>query len=316
MGTPRAGHAPPPLSAYVALAVGVASVSTGAIFVRYAQQEAPSLTIAAYRMLIALVVVLLPTCLWHRPALLSLGRRDLLLAATSGLFLAVHFGTWIYSLELTSVALSVVLVNTAPLWVGLLTPLVTRERLAWGTIAGVALSVIGAGAIGWGLGHSAHSTSHLRGAALATIGAVGLAVYLLIGRNLRRRHPLGVYVTVCYAASAGYLWLAVLVTGQRVTGFSLPVWLGIIALALVSQILGHTTNNWALRFFTASMIAVALLGEPVCSTVLAYFLFGETLTVVQWLGAALILCGIYLAARAEREGPIEAEPEPKQGSTR
>ena len=290
----------PTRHAYIALAVGVLSVSTGAIFVRYAQQEAASLTIAAYRMGIAFVVVLIPTLINHRRELQSLTYRDVGLAATSGLFLAVHFATWVYSLEMTSVAISVVMVNTAPLWVGLLTPLMTRERLSPATILGIAMSVIGAMAIGWGLESDGDSSNDLLGGMLATIGAVGLAVYLLIGRNLRRRHSLGVYVTVCYGAAAGYLCLAAIGTGQQVAGFSPPIWLYLIGLALVSQILGHTTNNWALRFFSASMIAVALLGEPICSTLLAYFLFDETLTAVQVGGAALILVGIYLAARAER----------------
>jgi drug/metabolite transporter (DMT)-like permease len=111
---------------------------------------------------------------------------------------------------------------------------------------------------------------------------------------------LGVYVTVCYGTAAGYLCLAAISTGQPMVGFSTSTWWYLIALALVSQILGHTTNNWALRFFSASMIAVALMGEPICSTLLAYFLFDETLTVIQVGGAMLILVGIYLAASAER----------------
>lgn len=299
MSTPADYHETPTIRAYAALVVGVAAVSSGAIFVRYAQQEAPSLTIAAYRMGIAFVVVLIPTWFRHRRELKSLTRRDLALAATSGLFLALHFATWIYSLEFTSVAISVVMVNTAPLWVGLLTPLLTRERLAPATILGIAMSVIGAATIGWGLQSDGGSTNDLLGAVLATVGAVGLAVYLLIGRNLRRRHSLGVYVTVCYGAAAAYLAIAAIGTGQQIAGFSPSIWLYLIGLALVSQILGHTTNNWALRFFSASMIAVALLGEPVCSTLAAYFLFQETLTAVQIGGAALILIGIYFAARAE-----------------
>jgi drug/metabolite transporter (DMT)-like permease len=299
MSTPADHHQKPTLLACVALAVGVLAVSTGAIFVRYAQQEAPSLTIAAYRMGIAFVVVLIPTWIKHRRELQTLVRRDLTLAATSGLFLAVHFATWIYSLEFTSVAISVVMVNTAPLWVGLLTPLLTRERLAPATILGITMSVIGAAAIGWGLEGDGGSASDLLGGALATVGAVGLAVYLLIGRNLRRRHSLGVYVTVCYGAAAGCLALAAIGTGQQLAGFSPSIWSYIIGLALVSQILGHTTNNWALRLFSASMVAVALLGEPICSTLLAYVLFHETLTAMQIGGAALILFGIYLAARTE-----------------
>jgi len=293
-------HGKPGLHAYIALTVGALAVSTGAILVRYAQQEAASLTIAAYRMGIAFVAVLIPTLIKHRPELRALTYRDLALAATSGLFLAVHFATWVYSLELTSVAISVVMVNTAPLWVGLLTPFMTRERLAPATILGIGISVIGAVAIGAGLQGDGNSSNDLLGAVLAAIGAVGLAVYLLIGRNFRRRHSLGVYVTVCYGAAAGYLSLAAIATGQQVVGFSTSIWLYLIALALVSQILGHTTYNWALRFFSASMIALALLAEPICSTLLARVLFNERLTAIQIAGAALILVGIYLAAKVER----------------
>ncbi|MFO7903788.1 MAG: DMT family transporter [Planctomycetota bacterium] len=295
-------RAKPPLRAYFALMVGVLSVSSGAILVRYAQQEAASLPIAAYRMGIAFLVVLVPTCVKQGGELGSLTYRDVGLGLTSGLFLAIHFATWIYSLEMTSVAISVVMVNTAPLWVGLLTPVVTRDRLARSTMFGIALSVMGAAAIGWGLERSGTSSNDLLGGILATVGAVGLAVYLLIGRNLRRRHSLGVYVTVCYGAAAGYLCLAAIATNQRMIGFSVPTWLYLLGLALVSQILGHTTNNWALRFFSASMIAVALLGEPILSTLLAFFLFNESLTAIQLTGAALILLGIHYAARAEQRG--------------
>lgn len=298
--TPADPQGKPAFHAYITLTVGALAVSTGAILVRYAQQEAASLTIAAYRMGIAFVAVLIPTLIKHRPELQALTYGDLALAATSGLFLAIHFATWVYSLELTSVAISVVMVNTAPLWVGLLTPLMTRERLAPATILGIGISVIGAVAIGWGLEGDGDSSNDLLGGVLATIGAVGLAVYLLIGRNFRCRHSLGVYVTVCYGAAAGFLSVAAIGTGQQVVGFSTSIWWYLIGLALVSQILGHTTYNWALRFFSASMIAIALLAEPICSTLLAHVLFNETLTAVQVAGAALILVGIYLAARVER----------------
>ena len=293
-------HGKPPIYAFIALSCGVLAVSCGAIFVRFAQKEAPSLSIAAYRMGIAFVVVLIPTLIKHRRELRSLNYRDFGLAATSGFFLALHFATWVYSLEFTSVAISVVMVNTSPLWVGLLTPLLTRERLVSATMIGIAVSVIGASAIGWGLDSDGDSSGNLIGGGLATVGAGGLAVYLLIGRELRRRHSLGVYVTVCYGTAALYLSVAALFTGQQITGFTPSTWWFLIGLALVSQILGHTTHNWALRFFSASMVAVVLLGEPIFSTLFAYLLFHESLSPIQLGGAALILIGIYIAARAEK----------------
>jgi len=132
------------------------------------------------------------------------------------------------------------------------------------------------------------------------IGALGLAVYLLIGRTLLRRNSISVYVTICYGAAAGFLGLGAISSGQQLVGFTTPTWWCLIALALVSQFLGHTSNNWALQFLSAALVAIALMGEPVCSALLAYALFGETLTVMQLCGAAFVLTGIYLAARAER----------------
>jgi drug/metabolite transporter (DMT)-like permease len=284
----------------LALAVGVLAVSTGALFVRFAQAEATSLTIAAYRLGIALLVVLIPTSIRHRHELQSLTPRDLALAVASGLFLALHFAAWISSLALTSVAVSVVLVNTAGLWVGMLTMLLTRERLARGTMLGIALSVLGAAAIGYGLDRTVKSTDHLMGGCLAVLGAVAMAVYLMIGRDLQRRHAVAVYVTVCYGAAAGFLWLAALATRQPMSGFSWKVWGAILGLALVSQVIGHTANNWALRFVSPAMVAVALVGEPIGSTLLAYFLLQEAVTPLQVAGGVLILIGIALAARGER----------------
>ena len=294
-------HARATPGVYAALAAGVLAVSMGAILVRYAQQEAPSLTIAAYRTGIAFVVVLIPTALFRREDLSTLRIRDAVLAATSGFFLAVHFAAWIASLEMTSVAISVVLVNTAPLWVAVLAPTLARESLSRTTVLSIAISVTGAAAIGWGFDRRTESDSDLLGGALAILGAAGLAGYLLIGRNLRRRHGLGVYVTICYGAAAAYLWIAVLLSGVPFVGFSTATWGYLVGLALISQVIGHTTTNWALRFFAASMIAVVLLAEPVCSSLMAYILFGETLTVPQLVGAGLILIGIYLAARAHNE---------------
>jgi len=291
----------PTVAPHLVLGIGVLSVSTGAVLVRYAQEDASSRVIAAYRMGIAFVMVLIPTLANHRRALLSLSRRDLLLATVSGFVLAVHFATWISSLAFTSVANSVVLVNTIPLWVGLLTPLIARERLARATIVSIVLSVAGAVIIGLGLERSSQTTQHLLGGSLAVTGAVGAALYILIGRNLRRRHSLLVYVTVCYGSAAAFLWLGVLASGQPISGFSGRTWLCLFALALVSQILGHTSYNWALRYFSASMIAIALLSEPILSTLFAFLLFQESLTALQAAGALLILVGIYGAAREEKK---------------
>jgi drug/metabolite transporter (DMT)-like permease len=285
----------PPFNPYLALVSGVFAVSTGAIFARLA--DAPALVIAAYRLGLA-TLVLAPIVWWKaREELRQLTRKDLRLAVLSGFFLALHFATWISSLDFTSVANSVVLVNTNPLWVGLLTPLITRERIAPIAVLSILISVIGGVIIG--VGDFATGGSALLGDGLALAGSMCAAVYLLIGRNLRRKLSLLPYIMVCYGSAAAILWILVIVSRLPISGFSSGTYAAFWGMALVSQLIGHTSYNWALKWFSASLIAVSLLGEPIGSTILAYFLFGEGLTWSKFLGGMFILSGIYLAVSSE-----------------
>jgi drug/metabolite transporter (DMT)-like permease len=285
----------PPFPPTLALLSGVLAISTGAIFARLA--EAPALVIAAYRVGLA-AVILAPYACWRaRDELCSLRRRDYQLAILAGFFLALHFAAWISSLEYTSVATSVVLVNTNPLWVGLLTPLISYDRLRWQTRLGIGISVVGGIIIGgedFTLGGQA-----LWGDVLALLGSICAALYLLLGRTLRRRLSLLAYVLVCYGSAAFVLWTVVLVLRLPVTGFNERTYTMFLAMALVPQIIGHSSYNWALKWFSASLIAVSLLGEPIGSTLLAYLLLGEGLTWPRAVGGTLILTAIYLTARGE-----------------
>ena len=232
-----------------------------------------------------------------REELLSLSLRDIGLASLSGLFLALHFSTWISSLNYTSVANSVVLVNTNPLWVGLLTPLVTKERMKTGTVVGILLSVCGGVIIG--AGDFATGGKALYGDALALAGSLCAAGYLLLGRSLRRRLSLLAYISVCYTGADVSLWTLVLGLNLPISGFSGHTYASFAAMALISQLIGHSSYNWALKWFSPSLIAVSLLGEPVISTLLAYILFGESLTVSKTIGGITILAAIYVTSTSE-----------------
>lgn len=294
----------PAFNPYFALVSGVLAVSTGAIFARLA--DAPPLVIAAYRLGLA-TLLLAPLAWWKaREELVRLTRRDLKLAAVSGFFLALHFAVWITSLEYTSVANSVVLVNTNPLWVGILTPLIVKDRIKKGTLIGILLSVIGGFIIGYGdfvIGGQA-----LWGDFLALLGSMCAAIYLLLGRNLRPKLSLLSYVLVCYGSAAVITWMMVLVLGLQITGFSSETVAAFWGMAIVAQLIGHTSYNWALKWFSASLIAISLLGEPIGSTLLAYIIFDEGITWSKALGSALILSAIYLAATSERRVHPEKNP--------
>ena len=287
---------------YLVLAAGVLVVSTASILIRLAQAEGvPSLTIAAVRLgLAALVLVPLAALRSHRE-LSALSRRDVLLAMGSGALLAVHFWSWIASLEYTSVASSTVLVTTNPLWVGLASLVLLRERLQALALVGIGLSLVGT--LLTFAAETTIATASPRpalGNSLALVGAVSASGYLLIGRALRGRVGLLAYVALAYGVAAALLWIGVAVMRSPVTGYSSAAWLCLAALALGPQLLGHTSFNWALRHLSATFVALAILGEPVGSAILAWLLFGERFVPLQLAGFALLLIGIALGARGER----------------
>jgi len=277
------------------LFIGVTAISTGAIFARMA--DAPALVVAAYRVGLATLMLAPVALVRSRHELLRLSARDFGLAVLSGFFLAMHFAAWISSLDFTSVANSVVLVNTNPIWVGLLTPFLTRKSIHRSTRIGIGISVCGGIVIG--VGDFTVGRGALFGDALALAGSMAMALYILLGRNLRRKLSLTTYVLVCYGSAAVILWGWVLAAELPVRGFDTTTWACFWGLAVVSQVIGHTSFNWALRWLSAGVIAVALLGEPVGATILAYVILGEGLTWSKVVGGMLILSAIYITAAGE-----------------
>lgn len=281
-----------------ALLGAIVAVSTASLFVRFAQDGAPSLAIAAGRLAIATLVLAPFALARHRAALRALTARDTALSAAAGVLLALHFATWIASLERTSVVSSVVLVTTSPLWVALLAPALLRERLSGATLAGIGVAMAGALVIGAADARGGGSRPHaLGGDLLALAGAWAMAGYLLVGRRLRAKLDLVPYTFVVYGAAALLLVAAALAAGQRPAHVTPASWGWIALLALVPQLLGHSTFNWALRHLPAALVSVALLGEPVGSALLAWGFLRETPTVAVAAGGALILAGLLLASR-------------------
>ena len=289
-------HDTPRFSPLAVLIIGIIGVSTGSIFARLA--DAPALVTAAYRMGLA-ALILIPLAAWKvGDELRNLSVHDIKLAMLSGFFLALHFAAWISSLDYTAIANSVVLVNTIPLWVGLFTPLIAKDRIKGSTIISIIVSVVGAAIIGFG--DFATAGKALWGDMLAVCGAVCAAIYLLFGRNLRRKLSLLAYVAICYGSAAIILWLVVLFLNLPVTGYSTQTVAAFWAMAFVSQLIGHSSYNWSLKWFSTSFVAVSLLGEPIGSTLLAYIIFDEGLTWLKLIGGLFILSAIYIAASGEK----------------
>jgi len=286
-----APHAP----TYVILACGILAISTGAIFARLA--DAPALVTAAYRVGLASLILVPLACIKGWDELRHLTLKDLGGVTLSGFFLALHFATWISSLKYTSIANSVVLVNMSPLWVGLLAPLVLKEKVRRATMVGILLSVTGCLIIG--SSDLVAGSQTIWGDFLAVIGGLCLAGYLMAGKQVRSRLSLLSYVAMCYGSAAFVLWLLVLAMGLQIYGFTYQTQAAFWGMAIVSQVIGHSCYNWALRYCSTSLVALSLLGEPVVSTLLAFILFNEGLTLLKFCGGFMILVGIYLAARLE-----------------
>lgn len=279
---------------------------------RFAQQYAPSLVIAAWRLIIATIVLAPIAIIRYRSELLSLRRKELLLALLSGIFLALHFDAWITSLEYTSVASSVVLVSTTPLWVALLAPLTIKEPITRLILGGMLLALFGGIIVGLSevcsIGQSGiicpsvgefFKGEAFFGDILAVAGAVMAALYVIIGRRLRTGMSLIGYIFVVYGMAAVVLTLIMLIAGYSPFGYPVEAYKWMILLGLIPQLLGHSSFNWALGYLSAAYVSITLLGEPIGSTILAYFLLNETPSGLEIFGAILILSGIYIASQSE-----------------
>lgn len=292
----------PPTHARVlaVLAAGVLVMSTASILIRWLQTAGvPSLSIAAWRLALAALILAPLVLARHRAELARLGKREWLLAGAAGAFLAAHFAAWILSLEYTSVASSVALVTTNPIWIGIASWLLFRERLGRLMLVAIGLAIAGSAVVFLADGGepAAGGSAPVLGNTLAVVGSLTICGYLLIGRGLRRSISLVPYVGVVYAAAAICLVVLALASGAPLGGFARESWLMLAALAVGPQLLGHSSFNWALKYLSATLIALAILGEPVGSTVLAWWLLGEPVGAVKLGGMALLLVGIYLAAR-------------------
>jgi drug/metabolite transporter (DMT)-like permease len=276
---------------YLLLPIGIIAISTASIFIKLC--DAPVLIIATYRMVLASLALMPFAC--HEKTWRGWERSDLGWLFLSGLFLSFHFAFWIASLKYTSVASSVVLVTTHPIFVGLGGWLFLKERLGLNLIFGIALCVLGSGLIGYG--DMSLSKEALMGDGLALLGAITASGYLLVGRKMRKDRDLLSYIFPVYSTAGLTLILLALIFQKPFFGYSSSTYLFLFLLALVPQLMGHTTFNWALKYLPASLVAITILGEPIGSTLLAYLILGEGLTVWKVLGGILILTGFLIALR-------------------
>lgn len=296
----------------IALVIATMAVSTSSIFIRFAQGDgAPSLVIAALRLTFATLLIAPVALTRHLDEIKRFTRTELLLGIFSGIFLAAHFATWITSLEYTSVASSVVFVGTGPMWVALLSPLLLKEHITKITVIGLMVAVIGGTVIALGdacawsnglvcpaLGDILQGRA-MWGNLLALMGAWAVTGYLIIGRKLRTGISLVPYIFLVYGMGAVALIIIMFVSGNTPLGYMPTTYGWIFLLAAIPQLIGHSTYNWALKYLNAALVSVTVLGEPIGSATLAFFLLDETPSLMTLVGGVLILAGIFLSSRSK-----------------
>ncbi|MBC8098334.1 MAG: DMT family transporter [Armatimonadetes bacterium] len=298
----------PPLRAYGVLLLGIASVTGAAIFIRLALGEGvPALVIAAARLVLATLMLTPFTLRRHLPVLRALRLRDWLLLGVSGVFLAMHFSAWVSSLQYATVLVSGVLVTTTPIWVGILEVLVLKAKLSRAIVIGLGIALAGsiiialpvsiqASAVPVSVEIAATVPSQgdlaLLGGGLALLGALTVAVYLIIGRKYRATMPLLPYIWVVYGTAALVMLGVVAVSGLAVTGYSAEGYWWLLMLAVFPQLIGHSSFNYALAYLPATYISLSTQIEPILGAVLAYALFAELPGWSQMLGSAVVLVGV------------------------
>lgn len=287
----------PVLNPGLVLLVSVLAISTAAPLIRFT--DAPALVVSFWRLAISTGLIAgVLTIRGEWGAFASVSVAQWVTGSLAGVFLAGHFVAWVASLSLTTVAASVALVATQPVWVALFASVALHERPNRRQWLGIGVAVLGAAWIGWG--DAGSGSESLRGDLLALLGAGLVAAYYVIGRGLRQRIDIWPYVGLVYGVATLTLLVAIAATGFSVIGrVGGKDWLVFALLAAGPMMIGHTGQNWALRYLPAYAVNLSLLGEPIGATLIAWLLpwIGEVPPSSALVGGCLILCGIALGMR-------------------
>lgn len=284
----------------IMIVIGILGISLSSIFVKYS--AAPSAVTAAYR-LVWTVLLMSPVVFGKRDVRSELGSvswKTVLLSVLSGVFLAVHFVLWFESLRHTSVASSTTIVCTEVIWVALGFCLFLKGKLSVKAVATIGFTFLGSMLIAFA--DSASGGAHLYGDILSLLAAIAVAAYTLIGREVRKTVSTTVYTYIVYVSCAAVLLITCFAQGQNLTGYGISAVIVGLLLAVFSTILGHSIFSWCLKYFSPSFVSASKLLEPVVAAVLAGFLFGEIPALLQLLGGAMILGGVYYYSILERKG--------------
>lgn len=276
-------------SKYLVLA-GTFFTSLSSIIIRFS--EAPSLVISAYRMLFTSLMLLIPVMMNSKSEFKNISKKEYFLCTISGIFLALHFATWISSIKMTTIANSTILVSCSPLFVALANYFITKEKLNGKMVFGISMSLVGTIIIA--LGSSGDSASNLMlGNSLAFLGAIFVAGYLVIGGIVRKNMSAVTYVFIVYSVSTFVLFFMCIASNTPIYPYAPREFLLFIALAFFCSILGHTVYNYMVKYVSSTLISVSTLSEPIFASILAMLIFREIPSIYTLTGGIIIITGIF-----------------------
>jgi len=284
------------------LFISIVSVSSSAILIRSVSESISPLTIAFYRLLFT-VLLLIPLFIIfkkYREELLKIDKKTYLIMLSIGVILSFHFAFWITSLDYTTVASSVILVTAHPVIVAPVAYFLLKEKLSVLNIFGIVFSLSGVFILVYGnYGFGVESYNTFLGNIYAILGGIFAGLYILGGRKIRKTVSVIPYAFVVYLVSTVIIFFMCILSESKLNGISIRDYELFILMAFIAGILGHTMYNWSLKYIKASLASVALLGEPLGSTILAFLTpwINEIPTEYTFIGGIIILSGIYLTSR-------------------
>jgi drug/metabolite transporter (DMT)-like permease len=278
---------------------GVLAASVSAILVRYATDAEP-FAISFWRC-VGGAGILLP---FATKGLRRMEPRQFKVPILAGVFLAAHFLTWLTSLELTSIASSVLLVTTTPVWTALIARFVFKESFRKAVWIGILVALAGTAIVSGGGGWSGSS---IKGDVLALLGGITVGGYAIGGEIARRELGILEYAVVTYAAAGILVFFICVAANVPLWGYDAQTWWAIVGLIVGPQLLGHTVINFVLGDLDATTVSVAIMAEPIIATGLAFLIFDEAPSLLVYPGGLAILFGIYLVSTARREAAVVLE---------
>lgn len=290
-----------PIPLPIIMLIGIIAISFSSIFIRWS--DAPVSVIAMYRLFLT-NLLMLPFIWKHLPTIRRISLRSWLLLFCSGLMLGLHFLFWMGSLRFTTVASSTAIMALEPILVMLGSYFLFAHKASLQSILGVAIAIIGAVMIGWG--DFGLSMRALQGDLLSLLGTIAVVFHMLLGSSLRSHMSAFVYSFFVFFMAGAVLAVYNLFVGISFTGYSANDWTMFLLLAIVPTILGHYLFNWLLKYLKPTTVSMSVLGEPIGSTILAYYLLDESITLMQGAAGALLLLGVWLFIRGEN-APVSTD---------